>query len=378
MVKRFRRAGDPAAAFPLDTTIAPSTPPSDADDEGVAIDASLAESPDAEAAAAEPMSPTPPAVAEPPSEAELARDRAALNAGWRVIGASVRGTSHETHGTVCQDAHAWRVLGDGTLIAAVADGAGSAAHSEIGSRLAADTVVETLAAVIAEARPITRAAWDELLRASIRRCRDALVAGADEMAIALRDLATTLSVAVVADPFVCVAQVGDGLIVVQEPTGALSIGTHPARGEYANETTFIVEKRLDELIETLGDEAAIAAVVLSTDGLLRLATTVQSYAPHVPFFSPVLGFARAAGDDLWSARTKLASFLSTDRINRRTDDDKTLLIAVRTDVEVGPATLAPESTDTEPAESADVPTEPSPSIPADTPEPPKEPEPASS
>jgi len=40
------------------------------------------------------------------------------------VAASVRGKSHE--GQLCQDAHHWEKLPEGVLVAAVADGAGSA------------------------------------------------------------------------------------------------------------------------------------------------------------------------------------------------------------------------------------------------------------
>ena len=64
---------------------------------------------------------------------------------WRVAAASVVGTSHVKSGQPCQDAHEWRVLPSGFLIAAVADGAGSAALAEIGATLAARAAVQALA-----------------------------------------------------------------------------------------------------------------------------------------------------------------------------------------------------------------------------------------
>jgi hypothetical protein len=51
--------------------------------------------------------------------------------GWRHIAASVVGTSHEKVGGACQDANDCQVYllpsGENVLVAAVADGAGSAA-----------------------------------------------------------------------------------------------------------------------------------------------------------------------------------------------------------------------------------------------------------
>ena len=53
-------------------------------------------------------------------------------------GITLDGTYHIKNKIVCQDAHAIEKCGDRMVIAAVADGLGSAEHSEIASRLAAD------------------------------------------------------------------------------------------------------------------------------------------------------------------------------------------------------------------------------------------------
>src|SRR5215472_15540970 len=60
--------------------------------------------------------------------------------GWRYVAASVVGTSHEKLGGVCQDANDCQVCvlpnGDNVFVAAVADGAGSAAHGGEGAATA--------------------------------------------------------------------------------------------------------------------------------------------------------------------------------------------------------------------------------------------------
>ena len=64
---------------------------------------------------------------------------------WRHIAQSLQGPSHVDEGTPCQDTHGVRVLGEaphGVLIACVADGAGSAKHSEIGSAIACEAILE--------------------------------------------------------------------------------------------------------------------------------------------------------------------------------------------------------------------------------------------
>ena len=62
---------------------------------------------------------------------------------------SIDGTSHLEKGKPCQDAHVCRTLPGGFVFAAVADGVGSAAHSEITSRMACDVLAESCEALVA-------------------------------------------------------------------------------------------------------------------------------------------------------------------------------------------------------------------------------------
>ena len=55
---------------------------------------------------------------------------------WKIIGASVAGTSHLKQGKTCDDAHAHWQDEDGSLLLVVADGAGSARYAEKGARVA--------------------------------------------------------------------------------------------------------------------------------------------------------------------------------------------------------------------------------------------------
>ena len=72
---------------------------------------------------------------------------------WRVLEASVIGTSHKRMQQPYQDSHYLEVQPDGSLILAVADGAGSASHSQIGSEVAARTAVKSILGTSA-AQPI--------------------------------------------------------------------------------------------------------------------------------------------------------------------------------------------------------------------------------
>jgi serine/threonine protein phosphatase PrpC len=94
---------------------------------------------------------------------------------WRVAAASVCGTSHAKIGKPCQDTYRWAVLPEGTLVAAVADGAGSAAHAEVGAARAAQTAVDTLRARLAQLPlPQDDTGWRTLLSETMEAARTAL------------------------------------------------------------------------------------------------------------------------------------------------------------------------------------------------------------
>jgi Serine/threonine protein phosphatase len=56
-------------------------------------------------------------------------------------GLSLPGKSHITKGMVCQDSHCINKTKNGWIIAAIADGVGSAKHSDVGSKIAAEKAV---------------------------------------------------------------------------------------------------------------------------------------------------------------------------------------------------------------------------------------------
>src|SRR5258706_16473770 len=66
---------------------------------------------------------------------------------WRLLGASVTGTSHTKSGLPCQDAHAYREVA-GCALLVVADGAGSAQRSAEGAQCATQAAVSALAAAL--------------------------------------------------------------------------------------------------------------------------------------------------------------------------------------------------------------------------------------
>ena len=71
----------------------------------------------------------------------------------------------------------------------------------------------------------------------------------------------------------------------------------------------------------------VSLVAALTDGLLRLVLDLNRNVPHRPFFEPLVEFASDVSDPA-AAEAQLADFLASDRVCARTDDDKTLVLAL--------------------------------------------------
>lgn len=248
------------------------------------------------------------------------------------MGCSVPGTSHVASGTPCQDACAYRILEDGSLLGAVADGAGTAKNAQRGSSVAAKSAVEYLAAHLESSRPEDAAGVRSLLEDCVLYVRDNIQREAQVTSpqtgeeTCLRDFATTLIAFYLSGPFLGIVQVGDGALVFRKGRDELLLACIPERGEYLNETSFITSEDFEEhcqfLVESSDD---VSAVSLFSDGLQMLALVYRDNLPHEPFFSPLFGFfcQESAGIE------DLRHFLASDRVCAHSDDDKTLIVAVR-------------------------------------------------
>lgn len=248
-------------------------------------------------------------------------------ARWKVAGASVAGTAHEHAGISCQDAHWWVALPNGCLIVAVGDGAGSAARAAEGARLAVDAAGACLTSSLGDAVPTDEQRWRDVIVEAFGAALAAVIAQAEGADSSPRDYATTLTVVAASAEHLAVGQVGDG-IAVGEGEDGLFLAVSPQRGEYANEVALLTSPGAVEGAAVALFTSAVRSVAVTTDGLLRLAVRLPSYEPHPPFFRPLFVFL-AETPDAVEAGDALARFLASDRVAQRTDDDKTLVLAVR-------------------------------------------------
>jgi len=243
---------------------------------------------------------------------------------WTALGESVSGTSHSAGTGPCQDAFRVRRFGpDGEWLAvAVADGAGSASYADAGATLACDEFVRRIDLVPPDAL-FTRAGMDALFT----DVRDALVAEAERLGVPPREVACTALLAVVGPASAVVAQVGDGAIILGDGDGH-RVAFWPEPAEYANATDFLTDAQFADALRFEATAGPIVEVAVLSDGLQRLALDFEAKVPHAAFFRPLFDALRGAADPA-ALGPPFREFLNSPRVNERTDDDKTLVIAIR-------------------------------------------------
>jgi hypothetical protein len=244
-----------------------------------------------------------------------------------VVGAAATGTSHLKNGLPCQDAQDYRLTSRGALLLALADGAGSATHSQEGAIAAVQSSLAVLEHELEDVIPGSAEEWEGVVRAAFGEARASLFDLAMVSSESLRQFSTTLLLVAVMDGWLAMGQLGDGVVVTGEAEGALQVLTQPQRGEYANETYFLTQEEAGEQVQVVVTQQPVRRIAVLSDGLLRLALRLPAYQAHLPFFEPLFAFAAAAQDGAEAIR-HLEGFLSSERVCSRTDDDKSLLLAV--------------------------------------------------
>ena len=256
---------------------------------------------------------------------------------WRVVRASVQGTSHSRTGQHCQDSSS---VGENApekmLVAAIADGAGSAEHSADGSRIAACAATQRAVRLMRlHVQPYYEGVLEEILKESVHFARKALEAEAHRRKKSLREFATTLIVAICAPEITGAAQIGDGAMVTadkrmpqDDEDGGYVLFSAPQRGEYANTTNFITSSGWQNSLDVRTRRGGISRLAMFTDGIQSIALNAAFHnTPHAPFFNPLFRWAENQ-DDEEAAGDNLAAFLSSSRVTARADDDLTLLLAL--------------------------------------------------
>ncbi len=257
----------------------------------------------------------------------------AIRLMWKMLFESVAGTSHAQNDIVCQDYCLVKEVSlesETVLIAVCADGAGSAAHADVGSRIACETFAESILSELKRTPALRVLSRDDALR-WLGEVRAQLSAQAETMEVETRQLACTLLAAIVGEKSAAYIQVGDGAIVVK-CDGDYRVVFWPQRGEYANTTTFVTQEDCanDACFES--HESVVHDLAMFTDGIQMVALSYAQKAAHSPFFAALFEQLRSVAD-AHVLTVPMRLYLNSNVINQRTDDDKTLILAARKSVE---------------------------------------------
>ena len=249
---------------------------------------------------------------------------------WRIAQASAVGTSHIQSGQECQDdCLAERIVAaDGAeyFIGLVADGAGSAIFSREGAELACQTAHALISRWLTTG--VVRSSLDrDLVLTWFEEIRRLIFDKAATRSVRPRDFACTFLATVIGPDAAAFFQIGDGAIVVCRNDVVAPV-FWPDTGEYENTTHFITDDDALMRLRILILPVVPDDVAMFTDGLQRLALSYQSMSAHVPFFDQMFGIVRRAKTEECDALSdQLACLLGNEKVNERTDDDKTLVLA---------------------------------------------------
>ena len=226
---------------------------------------------------------------------------------WRVVGAAVAGRSHVEAGRACDDVAAYRVL-DSTLLAAVADGAGSAARARHGAQLAVSTSLHALETRVDDGR----FADADDMQAALAAAQQAIAEEAASAGAHPRDYACTLLLVVAQPRATRVLHVGDGACVASTSSSSSTdmtfrVVSWPQNGEYANTTAFITDAGVRAYMAHLD---GVETFAIFFHGLQSVALDWTERTAFGPFFSPlVAALRRLAPREL---EPRLAEYLAID------------------------------------------------------------------
>jgi hypothetical protein len=246
---------------------------------------------------------------------------------WTWARATCRGVSHIKTEVRCQDASTCLAPTPGSLVAVVCDGAGSAAFGGEGASLTCRTIARRAADHL---RSFHELPEDQKLWEWTNEVRDSLARASANRHVGRKSFAATLVAAIVTPTSYVSLHIGDGAIVGRNAaTGHWQTVSWPHHGQYASTTYFITDEPKIQM-RVNRQKRDFDALAVFSDGIERLALSFSKSEPHGPFFDSMfraVGASKAKGCDR-DLSQKLAGFLDGPHVNARTDDDKSLILAV--------------------------------------------------
>ena len=250
---------------------------------------------------------------------------------WNAVSHSAIGTRHVAKNMPCQDYGGYQVH-DGIIYGAVSDGAGSAKHSDLGSKLAVEAWISNARKEFNDQfrlkESVSEINFQQLFQNITQNVLEHLQHEAEHKELPLKDLSCTLICFIASPQWIAAMQIGDGFIVLKpQEEENFKLLFQPDKGEYINETLFITSHGALEEIQHTFQNVAPQFICAATDGLEKVAIKFQDWTPHGPFFKPFQDCLHLIPEQE-QRQAYIETFLESDRLNAKTDDDKTMLLCL--------------------------------------------------
>jgi serine/threonine protein phosphatase PrpC len=255
---------------------------------------------------------------------------------WKAIARSVIGSGHQEQQIPCQDYSQYQLLDSGNIIiGAVADGAGSAFLSHVGAEIAVKSALAYLQQwhdfrqrhASFSPSELSEPQLTHFFSKLIQRIQRTLERQSQLLDCPLSALATTLLVFAANQEGAIAMQIGDGFLLVRPQGEDYQLLFRPDKGEFINETTFVTSATALDFLQVSICPKPLEFICAATDGLEKVAIKYSDWSPFPPFFKPLETFLQETPDPEAEANY-LEQFLNSERLNHRTQDDKTLLLCL--------------------------------------------------
>lgn len=252
-----------------------------------------------------------------------------MTSAWTWARASCTGSSHIKHRERRQDAILCGVVNGNRDIffSVISDGAGSAIYGGHGAAL---TVRLFSSRFKAHAEHKNELPDRDTLVDWLDELRDLIATSAARRNRSFSEFACTLIFAASDGLKSCFFKIGDGASCYRSCSdSSWKVPIWPSHGEFAS-TTFFVTDHKQPFSEYVSVDQSIDAVISFTDGLEMLALDMANANAFEPFFQGMIKpFEESKSSGFQNNLTDLLiKFLQSERVCSRTDDDKTISIAL--------------------------------------------------
>lgn len=180
-----------------------------------------------------------------------------------LYGFSIQGKGHIERGIVCQDSNKVKQMKSGHYIGIVADGVGSAAHSDIGSDIAVRSLFQYCNRHVKKGSSLDT--MKDILLDGYSYALGQIEQYAEGRAAALDDFDTTLSSVIYDGKNIVYGHAGDGGIIIKCLDGSIKPITVRQKGA---DGSSVLPLRAGKSSWAFGTENKAASVLLATDGML--------------------------------------------------------------------------------------------------------------